>query len=99
MVSIEDARRIVLEQATKLPVVAISLLESLGMVLAEDVHSPWDIPSADHSAMDGYAFAHDSLQGRSLPVCGFLPAGTLWAGTVPAGQAIKIMTGAQIPTG
>lgn len=99
MVSIEDARRIVLEQVTKLPIVTAPLLESLGMVLAEDVRSPWHIPSADNSAMDGYAFAHNSLQGRSLPVCGFLPAGALWAETVPAGHAIKIMTGAQIPPG
>jgi len=97
MVSIVEARRIVLEQATRLPVVTVPLLESLGMVLAEDISSPWDIPSADNSAMDGYAFAHGSLQGQSLLVCGFLPAGTIWAETIPPGQAIKIMTGAHIP--
>jgi molybdopterin molybdotransferase len=99
MISIEEARRIVLEQTTRLPVATVPLLECLGMVLAEDVNSPWDIPAADNSAMDGYAFLHSSFQGLSLPVCGFLPAGTVWTDSVPAGQTIKIMTGAQIPPG
>lgn len=99
MVSIEEARRIILVQAKKLPILTVSLLESLGMVLAEDVRAPWDIPAADNSAMDGYAFSHDSLQGLSLPVGGFLPAGTVWSETKLPGQAIKIMTGAQIPPG
>ena len=99
MVSIEEARQIVLAQAKRLPVVTVPLLESLGMVLAEDVRSPWDIPAADNSAMDGYAYAHNSFQGLSLPVCGFLPAGTIRTEAIPPGQAIKIMTGAQIPPG
>jgi molybdopterin molybdotransferase len=97
MVSIAEARRIVLLQAKRLSVVPVPLLESLGMVFAEDVRSPWDIPAADNSAMDGYAFSHASLQGMSLPVCGFLPAGTIRTEAVPPGQAIKIMTGAIIP--
>jgi molybdopterin molybdotransferase len=99
MVSIEEARQIVLAQAKRLPVVTVPLLESLGMVLAENVRSPWDIPAADNSAMDGYAYAHNSLQGLSLQVCGFLPAGTIWTEAIPPGQTIKIMTGAQIPPG
>jgi len=99
MVSIEEARQIVLAQAKRLPVVTVSLLESLGMVFAEDVRSPWDIPAADNSAMDGYAFSHAVLRGLSLPVCGFLPAGTIRTEAIPPGHAIKIMTGAQIPPG
>jgi molybdopterin molybdotransferase len=99
MVSIEEARRIVLEQASRLPAESLPLLESLGMILAEDVHSPWDMPAADNSAMDGYAYAHNSLQGDSIPVCGFLPAGVVWTEAIPPGQAIKIMTGAEVPSG
>jgi molybdopterin molybdotransferase len=98
MVTIDEARRIILLQARLLPVVTVPLLESLGMVLAEDVRAPWDIPAADNSAMDGYAFAHGSLRGLSLPVCGFLPAGTIRTEAVPPGEAIKIMTGAIIPS-
>ena len=99
MVSIEEAHRIVMEQAALLPVETVPLLESLGMVLAENVFSPWDIPGGDNSAMDGYAFAHASLRGSALPVCGFLPAGSVRTEPVPPGHAIKIMTGAQLPPG
>lgn len=98
MVNIDEARRIILVQAKRLSAVTVPLLDSLGMVLAEDVKSPWDIPAADNSAMDGYAFLHNSIKGLSLPVCGFLPAGTIWTDTIPRGHAIKIMTGAQIPS-
>ena len=97
MVTIDEARRIILLQAQRLPVVTVPLLESLGMVIVDNVRSPWDIPAADNSAMDGYAFSHNSLRGLSLPVCGFLPAGTIRTAPVPPGQAIKIMTGAIIP--
>jgi molybdopterin molybdotransferase len=97
MVTIDEARRIILVQAHRLAAVTVPLLESLGMVLAEDVSSPWDIPAADNSAMDGYAFACGSLTGLSLPVCGFVPAGTVRSEAVPAGMAVKIMTGAIIP--
>ena len=99
MISIDEALRIVLEHAVRLPVEYVPLLEGLGLVIADEVRSPWDIPASDNSAMDGYAFAHDSLQGKSASVCGFLPAGMVRTDPVPAGQAIKIMTGASIPPG
>ena len=99
MISIDEARRIVLEHAARLPVECVPLLEGLGLVIAEEVRSPWDIPASDNSAMDGFAFAHGSLQGKSAPVCGFLPAGMVRADPVPTGKAIKIMTGALIPPG
>jgi molybdopterin molybdotransferase len=98
MVTIAEARRIILLQAQRLPAVTVPLLESLGMVLSDDTRSPWDIPAADNSAMDGYTFAHDTLRGASLPVCGFLPAGTIWTEAVPPGHAVKIMTGAIVPS-
>jgi molybdopterin molybdotransferase len=98
MVTIDEARRIILLQTQRLPVVTVPLLESLGMILSEEVRSPWDIPAADNSAMDGYTFAHGSLAGLSLPVCGFVPAGIIRTEAVPAGKAVKIMTGAIIPS-
>lgn len=99
MIDINEALHIVLTHASLLPATKLHLLESDGLVLAEEVHSPWDIPAADNSAMDGYAYFHNSVQGEFLPVCDFLPAGNVFTGTVPAGSAIKIMTGAQIPLG
>lgn len=99
MISIDEAGSIVLKHTTRLPAEIVPLLESLGMVIAEDVFSPWDIPAADNSAMDGYAFAGHLLPGKYLSVCGFLPAGATRKDPIPAGQAIRIMTGAKIPPG
>jgi molybdopterin molybdotransferase len=49
--------------------------------------------------MDGYAFSHAALSGDRLRVTGFLAAGKVGSVPVPAGEAIKIMTGAPLPPG
>jgi len=69
----------------------------LNRVTPEDHVASWDIPPADNSAMDGYAFAHAACRGDRLRVCGFLPAGESRLDPVPSGEAVKIMTGAPLP--
>lgn len=80
----------------------LGVFEALGRVLAQDVVSPISVPPHDNSAMDGFAF--DSRQLRpgeplSLRVAGTAFAGKAWAGTVGAGECLKIMTGAILPAG
>ena len=79
----------------------VPLFESLGRVLAADVISPFDVPPHDNSAMDGYAFDGQQLgqSALTLNVIGTAFAGKAWQGTVGAGQCVKIMTGAIMPTG
>jgi len=82
--------------------VALSLFDALGRVLAFDVVSPFDVPPHDNSAMDGYAFDGAQLASGTpltLKVAGTALAGKAWQGEVPAGQCVKIMTGAIMPTG
>lgn len=76
-------------------------LESLcGRVLAQDVTSAIALPGADVSAMDGYAFAGDSLvDNAELPVMGESIAGKPFAGALAAGECVRIMTGAVVPAG
>ncbi len=87
------------------PVIAtedLPLFSALGRVLAQDVISPVSVPPHDNSAMDGYAFAGDQLvagQPLTLRVVGTALAGKAWVGTVAAGECVKIMTGAIMPTG
>ena len=79
---------------------SLALMPALGRVLAEDVISPIDVPAHDNSAMDGYAFdasALDANQALQLRVVGTALAGKSYAGTVSAGQCLKIMTGAIVP--
>ena len=88
-----------------LPITAteeLGIFEALGRVLACDVVSPLSVPPHDNSAMDGYAFAGAQLvagQPLTLRVVGTALAGKAWAGTVGAGECLKIMTGAIMPPG
>ncbi len=82
--------------------VDLPLFEALGRVLADDVVSPFDVPPHDNSAMDGYAFDGRQLSqdtALQLKVVGTALAGKAWTGAVAAGQCVKIMTGAIMPTG
>ena len=56
---------------------------------------------ADNSAMDGYAFDGSQLNGDvlKLKIAGTALAGKAWHGQLAAGQCLKIMTGAVMPTG
>ena len=99
MVTIEEAQRTILEQITPLEMEKVSVFQGLNRVTPEDHIAPWDIPAVDNSAMDGYAFSHAAQSGDRLRVTGFLPAGEVALAPVPAGGAIKIMTGAPIPAG
>jgi len=97
MLSIEEAQQTILGYITPLETEKVSLFHGLNRVTPEDHVAPWDIPPADNSAMDGYAFAHVSCNGDRLRVCGFLPAGEERLAQVPPGEAVKIMTGAPMP--
>ena len=73
-----------------------------GRVLAADVVSPLDVPAHDNSAMDGYAvrFADLKSDGEvTLRVAGSSFAGAPYAGSVAAGEAVRIMTGGVVPSG
>ena len=80
----------------------VAIFDALGRVLARDVVSPLSVPPHDNSAMDGFAFAGSQLvagQPLTLRVVGTALAGKAWAGTVGAGECLKIMTGAVMPAG
>jgi molybdopterin molybdotransferase len=80
----------------------LGVFDALNRVLAQDVVSPISVPPHDNSAMDGFAFDSTQLrQGEplTLRVAGTAFAGKAWAGTVGAGECLKIMTGAIMPAG
>ena len=96
-----EAQRQVLDTVTALPAVATPLADCLGLVLAEDVVAPHDIPPFDNSAMDGYAVQAADVASTpvTLPVLEDVPAGSVATQSVGPGEAIKIMTGAPLPAG
>lgn len=105
MLSIDAARAQILDAFRSLPPVRLPLAESLGLVLAEDVHAGHPLPPFDNSAMDGFALrAADVATARTdhpvrLRVVGVAAAGVAAQSEVVPGTAIRIMTGAPIPAG
>ncbi|MEV6387351.1 molybdopterin molybdotransferase MoeA [Nocardia xishanensis] len=83
------------------PVESVSVPAALGRKLAADIRSPIDLPVFRNSAMDGYAVRADDVAVApvTLPLAGVVAAGQPGQGPLPAGAALKVMTGAPIPPG
>lgn len=75
----------------------LSLSDALDRVLAAPLRSSINVPGWDNSAMDGYAVR--AADGASLKIVGQALAGHPFKGTLGAGEAVRIMTGAPIPAG
>jgi len=97
LISIDEARRRVLDAVTRLGHEDVPLDAALGRVLAEDVTSAIDVPPFDSSGMDGYALIAGPEAG--LEVIGEARAGHPAAEAVQPGAAIRISTGAPVPEG
>ncbi len=105
MIGVEAARRAILAGVVPLPVEEVSILDALGLVLADTMVATADIPPFRNSAMDGYAVRAADLRDATrtsparLRVIAEGPAGYAPRGTVTPGTAIRIMTGAPLPPG
>jgi molybdopterin molybdotransferase len=101
MISVEAALQRLLAPLEPLAAEQISVADGLGRVLAEDVVSRRTQPPFAVSAMDGYAVraADIATVPARLRVLGAAPAGSAFAGTVGAGEAVRIFTGAPVPAG
>lgn len=101
MLKVEEAlERLMAAQKPGPGVAEIALSESLGRVLAQDMHACIDVPPADNSAMDGYAFRYSDAgaPGAKLAVSQRIAAGHVPCPLQP-GTAARIFTGAEIPSG
>jgi molybdopterin molybdotransferase len=83
----------------------VPLRDAAGRVLASLVISDIDVPGFDRATMDGYAVVADSTEGATpynripLSVVGDAMPGVPFTRTITRGQAVRIMTGAPIPSG
>jgi len=105
MIPVEEALDKILSRVVPLGFEKVSLSDSLGRVVGEEIDCRPDIPPLDNSGMDGYAVRDADIEGASgdhpvrLEVIEDLPAGFLSQKSLKEGQAIRIMTGAPIPEG
>jgi molybdopterin molybdotransferase len=101
LMPVSDALAAVLAGAEPLPEDMISLDEAYHRVLARDVAARRTQPPQAMSAMDGYAVraADAATIDSELTVIGEVAAGRPFAGTVGAGEAVRIFTGGVVPGG
>jgi molybdopterin molybdotransferase len=96
-VLVEDARGRMLALAVRMPTEAAPLDDALGRTLAEPIIAKRDQPPFPASAMDGWAVrAADAGPRRAV---GESAAGHAYAGTLNAGETVRIFTGAPVPPG
>lgn len=77
----------------------VSLSESLGRVLAEDIVAELNDPEFPTASMDGYAVRHADLDKESIKILGDNPAGSDERRVVEEGECIKTFTGSKMPEG
>ncbi|MBB4367350.1 molybdopterin molybdotransferase [Bradyrhizobium sp. cir1] len=98
---VSDALAAVLAGAEPLPEETVSLNAAFHRVLARDVAARRTQPPEAMSAMDGYAVraADAATIDSQLTVIGEVAAGRPFAGSVGAGEAVRIFTGGVVPAG
>lgn len=102
LISVEEALRRLIGGAQVIDrTQAIALSQAGDRVLAAPLSARLTQPPFDNSAMDGYALraADVSELGNRLHVIGESAAGRGFNGTVGAGEAVRIFTGAPVPEG
>ncbi|CAM3659693.1 gephyrin-like molybdotransferase Glp [Mesobacillus zeae] len=104
-IKIGEAVRKVMEYRQEGKSEYVSILESGGRYLSEDLRATSDVPHFDRAPYDGYAIRSQdtSAASQSTPVefevVDHIGAGMLSDKTLGPFQAVRIMTGAQMPKG
>ncbi|MEM8656095.1 MAG: gephyrin-like molybdotransferase Glp [Pseudomonadota bacterium] len=100
MITVAQALDHLFALADPMPVEHVPLREADGRVLAEPVAARRTQPPFAASSMDGYALnGVEADLHAQFKVIGEAAAGHGWDGTVGAGQAVRIFTGAPVPAG
>ena len=98
LLTVDQAFSLVMDLAQPPCAEDVDIQDALGRVLLRDAVSTLTQPPFDAAAMDGYALRAADLPGP-LRVVGEAAAGRPWQGTLGAGEALRIFTGAPVPAG
>ncbi len=106
MITLEEARRLMMGAVSRAGSEMIRIGDALGRVAASDITAPANLPAEPRSRLDGYALRSAETEGASdvQPVRVRLNPKTVSAGHVPttqleAGTCTRVMTGAVLPAG
>lgn len=96
MISVRSALELITKHVKALPIVVMQLEKANGLVLAEDIYAPENVPAFPQSSMDGYALAFDDNRSNYKLVVE-IAAGRKETFQLNQGEAIRIFTGAAAP--
>jgi molybdopterin molybdotransferase len=105
LINVDQALETILNHIKILDAEEANLLDSLGQVTVENIYARMNIPDWDHSSMDGFAVQSKDIKGagvktpRILKVIEKVRAGSVAKQSLTSGTAIRIMTGAPMPSG
>ena len=100
MLPVSGGKALIALHTPSLPAVRVPLREAFGRVLAAPAQAVTDVPAFDQSSMDGYAFHFDSwVNNGRLLVVGEMQAGATDDFPVSGARAVRIFTGAPVPSG
>ena len=103
MRSVDEQLARVLTAAVRPAPVRVAISEAQGLLCAEEVVAERALPGFDQAAVDGYAVRSVDVQTAAeetivLPVVGEIPAGSRQPRRLQPGQAVRVATGAPLPT-
>ncbi len=101
MISVNEATDIILCNLFNPGIRVVTLEESVGFVLAEDIQADRDFPPFDRVTMDGIAIQYNQFKNgqREFSIVGTQAAGESQKVLTNAHQCFEVMTGAILPKG
>ena len=101
MITVEEALKIVQDEARDFGVEEVSLQEGMGRILREPIFADRDFPPYDRVTMDGIAINFDRFQQgqKQYKVSGIAAAGDEQQTLENAEECLEVMTGAIMPLG
>jgi len=101
--SVDAQIALTLDAAVRPRPVRVAISEAQGLLCAEEVVAEHALPGFDQAAVDGYAVRSVDVRTAAqepvqLPVVGEIPAGSRQPRRLQPGQAVRVDTGAPLPT-
>ena len=106
--SCDEALARILAHARPMSATSVAASRALGRTVAETIRARATLPAWRNSAMDGFAVRSGDIEGFGdgladgtlrLPVAGESYPGAIPLAGVPAGAAVRVMTGGSVPEG
>ena len=99
MISVKEARQIILDTSQGFGVEEVPFIKSLGRILKEEIVADRDFPPFNRVSMDGIVIDHTAFKNgqRSFKIEGIQAAGSEQLSMQNSSSCLEVMTGAVLP--